>query len=41
MDTLRNQTDEHALSPRAAHAHQLVGGEGEKGKADPPVFEGH
>ncbi|GJX02744.1 V-type proton ATPase subunit B2 [Tanacetum coccineum] len=41
MDTLRDQTDEHALSPRAAHAHQLVGGESGKGKADPPVFEGH
>ncbi|GJX80879.1 gypsy type transposase [Tanacetum coccineum] len=41
MDTLRDQTDEHALSPRATHAHQLVGGEGGKGKADPPVFEGH
>ncbi|GJV50295.1 hypothetical protein Tco_1440507 [Tanacetum coccineum] len=41
IDTLRDQTDEHALSPRAAHAHQLVGGEGGKGKADPPVFEGH
>ncbi|GKG54764.1 hypothetical protein Tco_0560419, partial [Tanacetum coccineum] len=38
MDTLRDQTDEHALSPRAAHAHQLVGGEG---GADPSVFEGH
>ncbi|GJZ78779.1 hypothetical protein Tco_0643616 [Tanacetum coccineum] len=38
MDTLRDQTDEHALSPRAAHAHQLIGGEG---GADPPVFEGH
>ncbi|GJY50589.1 V-type proton ATPase subunit B2 [Tanacetum coccineum] len=38
MDTLRDQTDEHALSPRAAHAHQLVGGEG---GAAPPVFEGH
>ncbi|GJU96460.1 hypothetical protein Tco_1321216 [Tanacetum coccineum] len=38
MDTLRDQTDEHALSPHAAHAHQLIGGEG---GADPPVFEGH
>ncbi|GJX92103.1 V-type proton ATPase subunit B2 [Tanacetum coccineum] len=41
MDTLRDQMDEHALSPRAAHAHQLVGGEGGEGKADPPVFEGY
>ncbi|GKA60690.1 V-type proton ATPase subunit B2, partial [Tanacetum coccineum] len=38
MDTLRDQTDEHAISPRAAHAHQLVGGEG---GADPSVFEGY
>ncbi|GKD00234.1 hypothetical protein Tco_1170508, partial [Tanacetum coccineum] len=41
MDTLRDQTDDHALSPHAAHAHQLVGGEGGKGKADPPALEGH
>ncbi|GKB72447.1 V-type proton ATPase subunit B2 [Tanacetum coccineum] len=41
LDTLRDQTDKHALSPRDAHAYQLVGGEGGKGKADPPVFEGH
>ncbi|GKC00283.1 hypothetical protein Tco_0986419, partial [Tanacetum coccineum] len=30
MNTLRDQMDEHALSPCAAHAHQLVGGEGGK-----------
>ncbi|GKD85241.1 V-type proton ATPase subunit B2, partial [Tanacetum coccineum] len=41
MDTLRDQTEEHAISPRAAHALRLVGGECGKGKADPPVFEGH
>ncbi|GJU51599.1 hypothetical protein Tco_1221154 [Tanacetum coccineum] len=38
MDTLRDQTDEHALSPRVAHAHQLVGGEG---GTDPSVFKGY
>ncbi|GKC05681.1 hypothetical protein Tco_0997291, partial [Tanacetum coccineum] len=41
MDTLGDQTDEHAFSPRTAHAHQLVGGKSGKGKAGPPAFEGH
>ncbi|GJR04749.1 hypothetical protein Tco_0527733 [Tanacetum coccineum] len=42
MGTLRDQTDEHAISPRVVYTSKLIVEEGEKGDADAsPALEGH
>ncbi|GJV67621.1 hypothetical protein Tco_1483130 [Tanacetum coccineum] len=42
MGTLRDQTDEHAISPRVVYTSKLIIEEGEKGDVDAsPALEGH
>ncbi|GJZ62037.1 hypothetical protein Tco_0618174 [Tanacetum coccineum] len=42
MGTLRDQIDEHAISPRVVYTSKLIVEEGEKGDADAsPALEGH